>query len=234
MLRRAALALASAGARSRATPSSSSSSVVAAATSRGPAASPRRGMVGVTTKAAPPGPSPPGAAAAVAATAAEGGSSPAPLTIVTPERRLSAIAGLWATTRDAPELGVLALGVGTALSLLAYTTIEMISGARGEHLGILANPDVRGDLQAQMNAAQRAADATARAEPGAAAAGSSGPAGGKRSLWYVLGHVLVDDQGANVSVWPFSNRVRPFQYSKPAVGRVSGGVGSGGTSGAGH
>lgn len=150
-----------------------------------------------------------------------------PLTTVTPEKRLSALARMWARTRDMPELGVMYLGVATGLSLLVYTVSELVFNTkRGEHVGILLNPDVRGDFDRQMTSADASAHEAARRR-GGAPAGSSGPAGGKASLWYVLGHLMIDDKGANVSIPPFDNRKLrgPFPYNKPGG---EAGLGAGG------
>jgi hypothetical protein len=222
MLCRAALTLASAGARRAGADAASASASSSTRISRA-------FLTGVATKAPSAAESPPGVARVTAAAAAAagdkgagaaGGASPQPLTTVTPEQRLTVLARFYARTRDAPELLVMYVGVGTALSLLAYTFSEMVFDTRrGEHLGILLDTNVRGDFERQLASSQRAADASSRAL--GAPAGSSGPAGGRRSLWYVLGHVMVDDEGANVSVPPFNNRVRPFQYSKPAGAGVS-------------
>lgn len=148
------------------------------------------------------------------------------LTTVTPERRLSAIARMWARTRDMPELGVMYAGVLTGLTLLVYTFSELVFATkRGEHVGILLNPDVRGDFDRQLASADASAHEAARRRGGAPAA-SSGPAGGRASLWYWLGHLMIDDRGANVSIPPFDNRkVRgPFPYNKPGEA----GLGAGG------
>jgi hypothetical protein len=150
-----------------------------------------------------------------------------PLTTVTPEKRLSAIARMWARTRDMPELGVMYLGVATGLSLLVYTVSELVFNTkRGEHVGILLNPDVRGDFERQVSSADSSAHEAAR-HRGGAPAGSSGPAGGRASLWYVLGHLMIDEKGANVSIPPFDNRKLrgPFPYNKPGG---EAGLGAGG------
>ena len=175
-----------------------------------------------------------------AATAPNGGGAFAAAatsaTMTTPEQRLSRLARLWARTRDAPELGVMYVGVLAALSLLVYTASDAIFDTRhGEHVGILLRPDVRGDFDRQLGSAERSARAAAAcvaaagggAGGGEAAAATSGPAGGRPSLWYRLGHVMVDDKGPNVSVPPFDNRSArgaPLAYGAAKPGAGGGGA----------
>jgi len=159
-----------------------------------------------------------------------GGTAQSDGTTVTPEQRLSVLARAYARTRDAPELLVMYVCVATALSLLGYTLVELIFDTRrGEHVGILLRPDARGDYSRQVEAAGRSAEAAAGRGH---VAGSSGPAGGRKSLWYVLGHVMVDEkEGANIGVRPFFNNRAAVRGPSASCARPGGGIGAGGAFG---
>jgi len=103
-------------------------------------------------------------------------------------RKVWTLAKVYATLRDLPEIIPLAAAVGLVLGAAVYTTRREYFSVVGEHF---PTKEQRADMEKQISYGQETI---------------------KPSVFWRIAQWNRDARGADIAVWPFSNRVIDGEY----------------------
>lgn len=101
-------------------------------------------------------------------------------------------AKVYAAVKDLPEVIPLFVAVGAAVGLAAYTTNRVYFSTAGE---AFPSKEMRGDMEKQINYGQESIP--------------------RSPMWHIAQWKKDSQGGADIAVWPFSNRVYPGEYEAP-------------------